>query len=410
MVIEKEKENKNCTVLLPTNEACRQVNREILNTIEGDIINLPAKDTVVKKIFNSKANINKSLENRIKQLEEDPRNTAGLEKNLLLKPNCKVMLRRNIDLNQGLCNGTIGTFKELIKERDEIAKLRIDFNGTSHDIPRSTSDFFLWENNQNFKVKRTQFPITLSYCITTHKSQGLTLDYAIIDCGETNFAASQIYVAMSRVKTASSLILLNISRDRMNPHPEAVQEEVRLKRKSGYPIPAVNNRKRKNKVDKAQKDQVYIIKKPKVVPLQDTLFEQGKKNNNIQIGRFINEGNLSYANSTLQCFLNILPNNFFKNNLLLKRMLDKHNKNATQSTKSVRTLIGHHLTNDDYSICPSQFLSQLLPLLSAETQFEIKLEKSTYCTTCKQNKNQTEKKIHIYTHYIQILTNLNPKL
>ena len=109
-------------------------------------------------------------------------------------------------------------------------------------------------------------------------------------------------------------------------------------------------------------------------------------------------------------FLNILPNNFFKNNLLLKRMLDKHNKNATQSTKSVRTLIGHHLTNDDYSICPSQFLSQLLPLLSAETEFEIKLEKSTYCTTCIQNKNQTEKKIHIYTHYIQILRNLNPKL
>ena len=77
-------------------------------------------------------------------------------------------------------------------------------------------------------------------------------------------------------------------------------------------------------------------------------------------------------------------------------MVDKHNKNATQSTKSVRTLIGHHLTNDDNSICPSKFLTQLLPLLSAETEFQIKLEKSTFCSYCIQNKNQPEKKKYIY--------------
>ena len=39
---------------------------------------------------------------------DDARNTAGLEKVIRLK-DVRVMLRKNIDVNSGLVNGSIGT-------------------------------------------------------------------------------------------------------------------------------------------------------------------------------------------------------------------------------------------------------------------------------------------------------------
>ena len=35
--------------------------------------------------------------------------TAGLEKEIVIKLGCKIMLRRNIDITLGLVNGAIGT-------------------------------------------------------------------------------------------------------------------------------------------------------------------------------------------------------------------------------------------------------------------------------------------------------------
>jgi len=48
-------------------------------------------------------------------------------------------------------------------------------------------------------VIRKQFPLSLSYGITIHKSQGLSLQNAIMDIGNSVFSCSQIYVALSRV-------------------------------------------------------------------------------------------------------------------------------------------------------------------------------------------------------------------
>ena len=50
------------------------------------------------------------------------------------------------------------------------------------------------------------FPIDLGYAITTHKSQGMTLEGANIN--PCSFAEGQLYVALSRVKSASGVHLM----------------------------------------------------------------------------------------------------------------------------------------------------------------------------------------------------------
>ena len=50
-------------------------------------------------------------------------------------------------------------------------------------------------------------PLNLSWALSIHKSQGCSLDFAIVDCGEDIFEAGQIYVASSRVKKLEGLFL-----------------------------------------------------------------------------------------------------------------------------------------------------------------------------------------------------------
>jgi len=49
-------------------------------------------------------------------------------------------------------------------------------------------------------------PIVLAFAITVHKSQGLTLDKAVLDISEKDFAVGLSYVAVSRLKTIDGIM------------------------------------------------------------------------------------------------------------------------------------------------------------------------------------------------------------
>uniref|UniRef100_A0A6V7J8C7 ATP-dependent DNA helicase n=1 Tax=Bracon brevicornis TaxID=1563983 RepID=A0A6V7J8C7_9HYME len=113
------------------------------------------------------------------------------------------MLRRNIDVTLGLVNGTIAVVELVVKSvmhgKDHIQKVNIMLeSGQIYGIERMDVKFEIMDS---VYITSKQFPISLSYGITIHKSQGLSLRSAVMDLGNTVFSAGQSYVALSRVTT-----------------------------------------------------------------------------------------------------------------------------------------------------------------------------------------------------------------
>jgi len=59
----------------------------------------------------------------------------------------------------------------------------------------------------NRHCSRVQLPLQLCWAVTIHKSQGKTLDKAVIDIGEKEFSAGLTFVAFSRLRHIMHLLL-----------------------------------------------------------------------------------------------------------------------------------------------------------------------------------------------------------
>uniref|UniRef100_A0A1X7TYR8 ATP-dependent DNA helicase n=1 Tax=Amphimedon queenslandica TaxID=400682 RepID=A0A1X7TYR8_AMPQE len=153
-------------------DACQKINELMLESLEIEKIELACVDVVDE--CGSTAKFDKK-QKKLEKLKDQPRKTAGLETVLYLAVGCRVMLRHNIDVNVGLVNGAIGTVMGIYATRISI---KFDHIDVPCDIERVTSRFML---SKNLYIHRKQFPLILSYAITMHKCQGLSLDTAIID-------------------------------------------------------------------------------------------------------------------------------------------------------------------------------------------------------------------------------------
>ena len=97
-----------------------------------------------------------------------------------------------------------------ILKRD-LAKKDIKYSHKDIDaipILRESSSF----KYHGYTYRRSNFPLILCYAMTTHKSQGQTLDKVIVDFSSDDgnhkgIFEGSFYVAITRVRTGSSLIL-----------------------------------------------------------------------------------------------------------------------------------------------------------------------------------------------------------
>ena len=128
---------------------------------------------------------------------------------LKLKAGAQVMFTRN-DPKKRWVNGTIGKVTKLSK--DEIQVTTED--GATYVVPNVTWESYSYEydretkkNIKELKGTFTQYPLRLAWAITVHKSQGMTFDKLYLDLSGGMFAAGQLYVALSRVRSLGGLYL-----------------------------------------------------------------------------------------------------------------------------------------------------------------------------------------------------------
>lgn len=132
---------------------------------------------------------------------------------LKLKVGCRVMLLANLDVLNGLANGSCGIVKELKK-----SSVIVQFdNGVTREIERTS--FKLTEDDVTV-CERFQIPLKLAYAITIHKSQGMTFDEIVINCANS-FSPGQVYVALSRVKNLKGLYITSFNPRKLYPDNDA---------------------------------------------------------------------------------------------------------------------------------------------------------------------------------------------
>jgi ATP-dependent DNA helicase PIF1 len=144
-----------------------------------------------------------------------------------LVENSQVIVTRNIDIAAGIVNGTRGIIKNLFKDSVMIK----DVDGNLHNIPYYTDVFDNANSNATAKVAKAakaakagksyilHMPLKVSYALSIHKSQGMTIDALEIDLGDNIFTCGQGYTALSRAKSLKCIKIIDVSKESFKINP-----------------------------------------------------------------------------------------------------------------------------------------------------------------------------------------------
>ncbi|XP_068723547.1 ATP-dependent DNA helicase pif1-like [Montipora capricornis] len=174
----------------------------------------------------------------------------GLQPKLLVAKGARVMLTMNLWPSVGLCNGSTGSVVDIIYEPNTqppslplAVIVKFDaFSGPSFTnnkpscvpIPPITATV----ECGNVVHERQQLPLTLAWALTIHQSQGMTLNKAWVDIGKKESTLGITYVAVSRVRNISSLVIEPMTFERLQKIKNSellkyrLKEEQRLKQLS----------------------------------------------------------------------------------------------------------------------------------------------------------------------------------
>lgn len=201
------------TKLYPYNSAVNRKNRLELQKLqkthpESQVVTYECEtDFIIKNTFNAS---DKHKKNSSELMDKHSNYIVTLQ----LIERAQVMLLANLDVEEGLTNGSRGVV--------------IGFN---HGYPQVTFRHgktitiykHTWKREEpHFTIIKKQVPLKLAWACSIHKSQGATLDYAKMDISGV-FEYGQAYVAMSRVRSPESLFIKNYNLKKIKCHPKVIK-------------------------------------------------------------------------------------------------------------------------------------------------------------------------------------------
>jgi ATP-dependent DNA helicase PIF1 len=202
--------------LCPTNDKVNEINEAKLHEARTPVLIAPAPHTGPTA----------------KRASEDQ--AEGLVPKLFLMEGAKVMLTHNLWTKQRFNKRDSGNNPYLsISNNTDIDKILFTPEQTPHtDLPAlvmvaipsykgptrwHTEDgtpivpitpfIVQWKTKIQKSCSRVQYPLRIAYTMTIHKSQGMTLDKAVVDPGLQDICPGMLFVALSRVRQIGDLAL-----------------------------------------------------------------------------------------------------------------------------------------------------------------------------------------------------------
>ncbi|XP_022040344.1 uncharacterized protein LOC110942890 [Helianthus annuus] len=208
-------------ILAPKNDVVHEINDRLLSMFPGEEREYLSSDSLCPT-----EDVNATQQRIYSPDVLNGLKISGLPNHrLVLKVGVPVMLLRNIDQRNGLCNATRLQVKKLYNRVIEAEIISGANIGTSTYIPRI--NLIPSDKKIPFAFQRRQFPLSVCFAMTINKSQGQSLSRVGLYLKQPVFSHGQLYVALSRVKKRDGVKLLILDN---NGKPKIKQVMLFIKR------------------------------------------------------------------------------------------------------------------------------------------------------------------------------------
>ena len=208
------------TYIYPTKKMVDKINQEEFKKMIKEKNNSThvyvSKLKLCENIISDKFITEKDVKNEYEHLLKN----GMFENSLELCEGCQVMCISNIDQEQGLVNGSQGIVIGFNNDENNKSFPIVKFDHISEEVV-IREHCWNFESDERYCI--SQLPLILSWAITIHKSQGMSIEKAVVDIGSSVFQYGQTYVALSRVKSIQGLYLKKVNAQKIKAHPEVIK-------------------------------------------------------------------------------------------------------------------------------------------------------------------------------------------
>ncbi|XP_029911061.1 uncharacterized protein LOC115361659 [Myripristis murdjan] len=204
--------------IFPTNKEVDRHNSKTVCALHKEIITIDAEDY-----------LKDARTGQMKRLAAPTNSKQGeLLTTLEAAEGARIMITRNLDVEDGIVNGTFGKIEKIVTETKD-GHTRVQKLGLRLDNPKAgqkqrqilqgTPDSLFYmdrlqESLSKKGVVRHQFPVKLAFACTSHKVQGMTVQSAVVSLKHV-FEAGMAYVSLSRTTSLDGLYITDFDENKI---------------------------------------------------------------------------------------------------------------------------------------------------------------------------------------------------